>query len=138
MNFLDPTSDGFFLKKAFVPDEDPVQVGLENVKNVVSDKLGFNSWTDLLAGLSNVTADSQSYTDTISVYGVGEVTAEFVDLSSYEQSRNMVYTIIRGVLAILLVIYNINQIYKLLNRGGTLADGVGAMQGSKSDTGGNK
>lgn len=133
LGYLNPASDDFVLKKAFIPEEDPLEEYMDTLKNTVSEKLGFTSWVDLVGNLQGIQGSSESYNDTISVYGIGLVNADFVDLSFYDANKNMVYTVIRGVLAILLVIYNINQIYKLLNRGGTLAEGAGAIGHKDND-----
>lgn len=84
--------------------------------------------------LSGVSASGGNYDATISVYGVGAVSGTFVDTSAFEANKAWIYTVIRGCLAVMAYIFNINQFYKLLNRGATIA-GIGAeMQGK----GGNK
>jgi hypothetical protein len=117
---LDPTSDSFFLKVAFVPTDGYFQQRYEDLKLDCFDALNIDDYTGFLGDMEGVSPESTSLTSQVNLYGVGSVNATFMDTSIYEDHKSWIYTVIRGFFAVFAYIYNINQVYKFLNRGASL------------------
>jgi hypothetical protein len=126
-NSLNPSSQDFFLKKAFLPSDGYLQGKFQEFQTKIAQKLDYKDYNDFFTQMQNMQVNRGEYTATVHLYGVGDVTGKFIDTSYYDSNKTWIYMVIRGVLAVMLVIFNINQIYKFLNRGASLASSGEAM-----------
>lgn len=139
LDLFNPASDEFFLKQAFVPDEGYFQGKYDEFKVSLATTLGYGDYISFLTDLQGMSSSRGSYVKTMNIYGVGSVTAPVIDTSFYDAHTTWIFSVIRGVLAIFCVLFNINQIYKLLNRGATIVSiGVGTGVLEKQEKSGAK
>jgi hypothetical protein len=129
VNYLNPASDSFFLKVALIPSDGYLSDRYTEFQSDMLSWLGYSDFASFLDSIQGVTSSEGTYTATIDVYGVGSFNQTFVDTSYYNANKTWIYTVIRGVLAVMAYIYNLNQFYKLLNRGGSLSDSITQIQG---------
>jgi hypothetical protein len=113
---FNPDSDRFIFKVLFVPEPNYISDKNDQLENALKDKAYIEQYIGLLEGISQTTPETPELTKTINVYGIGSVTGKFLNTSFYHEYKNMMFTIIRAVIAIGLLIFNINQISKLLTR----------------------
>lgn len=119
---FNPQSDTFIFKVLFVPDDGYISDKNDILVQALRDKAYIDQYIGLVEDLGNTSASSPEVTKTVSVYGVGSITAKFVDTSLYHENKNLMFTIIRAVIAVGLLIFNINQLSKLLTKA-SFADG---------------
>lgn len=73
--------------------------------------------------LQAVAATDTDFTQSVDIYGVGTVTGTFFDTSIIKSKLSWVQGVIRGSIFISLIIFNVNQVFKLLNRSSSFSDG---------------
>ncbi|MEM3714239.1 MAG: hypothetical protein QXF82_04750, partial [Nitrososphaeria archaeon] len=115
-DIFDKDSDKFIFKVLFVPEDNYISNKNDVLVQSLRNKAYIDEYVGLVEDLGNTSATSPELTKTISVYGVGGVTSTFVDTSFYHEHKNLMFTIIRAVIAVGLLIFNINQISKLLTK----------------------
>ena len=135
LSYINPFSENFFVYKLiellgdllqglFVPDENYFNSNIENLKTSLSAKIPYEDYIEMFETIQQVESG-----ETISIdlggYKVGNNTFNFnnfIDFSWITQYKTTWYAWVRGVIFVLLIIYNINQIMKLF-RGYNIAGG---------------
>jgi hypothetical protein len=120
LNSFNPASEDFFLKKAFIPSEGYFEDRYEDFEETIQNSFGYIPYLSYMESLEDVEAIDGSYQQTVEIYGVGDVSATWLNTEAYDENRSWIYTAIRAVLAVGLVLFNINQVYRLFNRGATI------------------
>lgn len=116
------------LKGLFIPEDDYFPNKFNEVKFALVNKLGYDNYIEIFGDLENI-EESNISSISLENYNVGGLNitiSNFIDISKISYYRNIWFSWIRGVVFILLIIYNLNQIYKLI-RGTNLADGVSTI-----------
>ena len=120
---------GALLKALFIPSDSYFEHKLDSLNKVLQSRIKVQDYQDLLdslqmasrarAGLPNLTATIWGHRVTI------------VDFSFYAKYQGTIYGWVRGVIFVLLIFYNINNVYKMIR-----ADTLSYASGSKSGGGG--
>ena len=139
ISYINPFSDNFLGKKIveligdlfnflFIPEDDYFSNKFNEVKSALIHKLGYDNYIEIFGNLENI---NEGNINSISLenYKLGSLIinfSNFIDISKISNYRETWFTWVRGVTFILLIIYNFNQIYKLI-RGTNLADGMSTI-----------
>lgn len=135
--------------RIFVPADNFFTNKINETKATVSEKIPYDDYVSIFEDIEEVgSTPTRSSNDNVSMsgYQIGEMTfnmPNFIDLSFITQFKNTWYSWVRAFTFIALIIYNVNQVIKLL-RGYNVADGVAQATNSLSNSsntnsgGGNK
>lgn len=94
------------------------------IKNNLESKLGYQAYIDIFGTLEDITESGASTVD-FKGYQIGNLNIsqeKFINFSFITKYKDTWYGWVRGVTFVFLVIYNLNQLLKLI-RGINLADG---------------
>lgn len=108
----------------FVPSENYFPSNFEMIKNNLESKLGYQAYIDIFGTLEDITESGASTVD-FKGYQIGNLNIsqeKFINFSFITKYKDTWYGWVRGVTFVFLVIYNLNQLLKLI-RGINLADG---------------
>lgn len=151
-DFLNIHSDNFFGKKIidgillgletlfkflFVPSEGYFSDRFGEIKDTLVSKMGYEAYIDIFGTLEDI-SDNGSSVVSLNGYQIGGMTfniPKFVDFNNIVKYKDTWYGWVRGVMFVLLIIYNINQVYKLI-RGTSLAEGRSYFGGNSNDSNG--
>lgn len=136
VSFLNPSSDNFFgkkiieligdlLKTLFIPKEDYFSNKFTILKESFSERLSYQSYIDILEQTELIVAHEQLSID-LDNYVVGSNTLsinKFIDFSIFDKYKSTYYGFVRGFTYIFLVLYVINNFYKLI-RGTSLMNAI--------------
>lgn len=136
MSYINPFSENFFvykllellgelLKWLFVPSDGYFDNIVDDMKYSISQKIPYQDYIDMfetvqqVEGEGNISVGLNNYN-----FGNGLTynNEKFIDFSWVTKYRDTWYAWTRGIIFILLIIYNINQIMKLF-RGYNIASG---------------
>jgi hypothetical protein len=135
LSYLNPWSENFFLRIAFVPKEGFMTRSFDKFKTEVFAKFHIDEYVQSLEQLGGSRhsggtfgavvpfgADSSGggVGASLNVYGVGAVSGEIVNVSFFEKHKNDIFNIMRAFMIVFIILFNINQIYAWLNRGATV------------------
>lgn len=126
MSYINPFSENFFVYKLiellgnllqllFVPDENYFNSNIENLKTSLSSKIPYDDYIEIFGTIENVEGSNTSNVN-LNNYTVGGKQFSinnFIDFGWILQYKENWYSWARGIIFILLIIYNINQIMKL-------------------------
>lgn len=112
------------LKSLFVPSENYFSDNFDAIKTLLETHLSLTSFKSLMEIIQNAQAGSLPDLK-IKIFGVDYVLFSFKFFDPYIPT---IHYWVKGFLGALLVLYNINQVYKLV-RGGSLQDGVSRKAG---------
>ena len=122
------------LKWLFVPDDDFFSSNIDNLKSMLSDKIPYEDYLQIFGNVENVNGSSGG-SISLNGYKINGSTfnsENFIDLGFITKYKDTWYSWTRGVIYILVIIYNINQVMKLFR-------GYGLTSGSsKVSSGGDK
>lgn len=116
------------LQGLFIPENEYFPNKFNEVKTALIGKLGYDGYIEIFGDLENVNEGNFNFIS-LENYKVGDITinvSNFIDISRISKYRDTWFSWVRGVTFILLIIYNFNQIYKLI-RGTNLADGMSTI-----------
>lgn len=136
ISFLNPSSDNFFgkkiieligdlLKTLFIPKEDYFSNKFTTLKESFSERLSYQSYIDIFEQSKLIKGDEQLSID-LDNYVVGSNTLsinKFIDFSIFDKYKSTYYGFVRGFTYIFLVLYVINNFYKLI-RGTSLMNAI--------------
>lgn len=141
--------------RIFVPADNFFTNKIDDTKSKVAEKIPYDDYVSIFEEIediaetpSNRKSVKSNNNDNVSMngYQIGDMTfnmPNFIDLSFITQFKDTWYSWVRAFTFIALVIYNVNQVIKLL-RGYSVADGVAQATNSLSNSsntnsgGGNK
>ncbi len=135
LDWLNPFSENFFVYKLisllgdllqwlFVPDDNYFSNNIDSLKSSLSEKIPYEDYIDMFGDIENVEGGNTSninlngYTVAGKQFGLNN----FINFSWILQYKETWYSWARGIVFILLIIYNINQIMKLF-RGYSVGEG---------------
>ena len=146
ISYINPFSENFFvykllellgnlLKFLFVPSDGFFSNKIDNLKLKLSERLPYEDYVNMFETVKQVSSG-----DSISVglnnYNFGNGLTydnnKFVDFSWITNYKETWYMWVRGVIFILLIIYNLNQIMKVL-RGYNIGDGISKIEDKSSN-----
>lgn len=147
VSFINPFSENFFVYKLidllgeliqwlFVPDDEYFSSNIDSLKSSLSAKIPYEDYINMFGTIENVEGGSTSnvnlngYTIAGKQFGLNN----FINFSWILQYKETWYSWARGIIFILLIIYNINQIMKLF-RGYSVGDGSSRITESSSGGG---
>ncbi len=147
VSFINPFSENFFVYKLidllgeliqwlFVPDDEYFISNIDTLKSSLSAKIPYEDYINMFGTIENVEGGSTSnvilngYTIAGKQFGLNN----FINFSWILQYKETWYSWARGIIFILLIIYNINQIMKLF-RGYSVGDGSSRINESSSGGG---
>lgn len=116
---------GDLLKALFVPSDDFFDSKFNMLSKTLGTRVKTQDYEELLASLQVATRASSLPDMTATIMG-HQLT--IVDMSWYSDYQTTIYGWVRGVMFVLLLFYNINQVYKLIRRD-TLQNGTGSQGG---------
>ena len=136
ISFLNPSSDNFFgkkiieligdlLKTLFIPKEDYFSNKFTTLKESFSERLSYQSYIDIFEQSKLIKGDEQLSID-LDNYVVGSNTLsinKFIDFSIFDKYKSTYFGFVRGFTYIFLVLYVINNFYKLI-RGTSLMNAI--------------
>lgn len=103
------------IKGLFIPDQDHLNSIFEGFRNNFLVSFGLN--VPDLNGIIGVESNITSQTGTVSLWGIGDISATFFNPQHLVTAVATFRPYIRGFLVILLIMYNLRSAYKLLNIG---------------------
>ena len=135
LDWLNPFSENFFVYKLiellgnllewlFVPDDNYFSNNIDDLKSSLSAKIPYEDYIQMFETIQQVESgqdisiDLNGYTVAGKEYGLNN----FIDFGWITQYKDTWYAWVRGIIFILLIIYNINQIMKLF-RGYSIGEG---------------
>lgn len=145
VDYINPFSENFFvykliellgdlLKWLFFPSDDFFSSNIDNLKSMLSKKIPYEDYIHIFGDVENVNGSS-SGSISLNGYKINGSTfnsENFIDLGFITKYKDTWYSWTRGVIYILVIIYNINQVMKLFR-------GYGLTSGSsKVSSGGDK
>ena len=116
------------LQGLFIPENDYFSNKFNEVKLALINNLGYDEYINIFSDLENVNEGNINSIN-LENYKIGSLTiniSNFKDISKISNYRDTWFSWVRGFIFVLLIIYNFNQIYKLI-RGTSLADGVSTI-----------
>lgn len=126
---------GDLLKWLFIPDDNFFDDNIEEIKGKIAEKIPYQDYIDMFETIEQVNGDGD-LSVSLENYNFGKgltySNKKFIDFNWVTKYKDTWYAWCRGVIFILLIIYNINQISKLF-RGYNVGDGSG--KGSVYDYG---
>lgn len=135
LDWLNPFSENFFVYKLisllgdllqwlFVPDDNYFSSNIDDLKSNLSAKIPYEDYINMFGDIENVEGGNTSninlsgYTVAGKQFGLNN----FINFNWILQYKETWYSWARGIVFILLIIYNINQIMKLF-RGYSVGEG---------------
>ena len=121
----------------FVPDDDYFSSNIDTLKSNLSAKIPYEDYINIFGSIENVESGNTSNVN-LNGYTVGGKNFSlnnFINLNWILQYKETWYSWARGIIFILLIIYNINQIMKLF-RGYNVGEGVSRLNESGNTGGG--
>lgn len=145
LDWLNPFSDNFIgkyivsaigdiLQFLFVPKDNFFEDSVESIKSNLSSKIPFGDYISLFETLKTVTAGEDLSID-LNNYQVGDLNIsqnKFINFEGVTKYRDIWFGWCRGFTYIFMVIYNVNQIIKLL-RGFSATDGANLLKGGSKN-----
>lgn len=149
MDCLNPFSENFFLKtlfewvgnffgflrdlfiSLFVPEDDYFTNKVNDMKSKISQKIPYQDYVDMFETVKQVES-GQDISISLNNYKIGNLNfniPKFVDFNWVSKYKNTWYAWVRGFVFIFLIIYNVNQVIKLL-RGYNVTEGVSKLNES--------
>ena len=122
-----------------MPDENFFTDKIDDTKSKIAEKIPYDDYITIFEDMEDVSPTRSSENISINGYQIGGMTfniPNFIDLSFVTQFKVTWYSWVRAFTFIALVIYNINQVIKLL-RGYNVAEGVAQATGSLSNSSNN-
>ena len=148
LDWLNPFSESFFVYKLiellgnllewlFVPDDNYFNNNIDNLKSSLGEKIPYEDYIDMFGDIENVEGGNTSNINLNGYIVAGKQFGlnNFINFSWILQYKETWYSWARGIVFILLIIYNINQIMKLF-RGYSVGDGNSRI--NESSGGGEK
>lgn len=134
LSYINPFSQNFFvykliellgnmLKWLFVPDDNFFSSHFGEIKETLQNKLGYQGYIDIFSSLEDI-SENGATTVNLKGYKIGNLNIDvnkFINFNSILKYKDTWYSWVRAFMFIGLLIYNINQVYKLI-RGTNLAD----------------
>lgn len=111
------------LKSLFIPSDDFFSKKFDGVNTNLQGHVDIETYKIIADKVSNVSS-SRAGIPNITINWFGR-NVTIVDFSFIQKYKNTINDWVRGFMLILLLFYNINNVYKLI-RGGALADGSGS------------
>lgn len=147
LDWLNPFSENFFVYKLiellgnllqwlFVPADDYFSSNIDTLKSNLSVKIPYEDYIEMFGTIENIEGgntsniDLNGYTIAGKQFGLNN----FINLGLILQYKETWYSWARGIVFILLIIYNINQIMKLF-RGYSVGEGSSRISESSSGGG---
>ena len=135
LDWLNPFSENFFVYKLiellgnlikwlFVPDDEYFSSNIDSLKSTLSTKIPYDDYIQIFGTIENIESGNTSNVN-LNNYIVGGKQFSlnnFIDFGWILQYKENWYSWARGIIFILLIIYNINQIMKLF-RGYGIGEG---------------
>ena len=121
------------LRSLFVPSDDYFSNQFGEVKETLQNKLAYQSYIDLFGTLEDFSGNGATVVD-FEGYKVGDSTISqdnFLNFNLVTKYKDTWFSWVRAIFFIGLVIYNINQVYKMI-RGTNLADGLNTLKNASS------
>lgn len=116
---------GDLLKSLFVPSDNFFTSNIDDLKSQISNKMPYSDFLKIFGSIENVSAEDNSISINLPEYKISDNLTikqdKFIDFSFVTKYREVWYSWVRGFVLIFLVIYNLNQISKLL-RGVNISD----------------
>lgn len=122
INYLNPYSDNFILKVAFIPEEGYFQRKIDELSNKANDSVGlFSQLKDTFNAIVEAVTDEDEWQGikvNMSSYGVGEIgEVTIVDPSFVNYSSNKIKFWISGLIWFMLLLWLIRRITEFWGRG---------------------
>ncbi len=154
LSYLNPFSENFILKtlfewignfftslwdffiRLFVPEDDYFSNKINDMKNKISQKIPYQDYVDMFETVKQVES-GEDISINLNGYKIGNMNfniPKFINFSWVSKYKNTWYAWVRGFVFVFLIIYNINQVIKLL-RGYNVADGVSKLNESGNSGG---
>lgn len=112
------------LKFLFIPDDKFFENKLNHLNDLLNQKIKTESYVELLENLQYAGRMRASLPPlTINIFGQN---VTIVDFSLYAKYQETIYGWVRGFVFVFLVLYNFNNVYKLI-RNGSMAGGMGTQ-----------
>lgn len=141
VDYLNPFSENFIgkyiveaigniLQFLFIPEDGFFENEVNNIKENLSSKIPYQDYINLFEDLKTVTS-GESLSIDIEGYKIGDLTisqSDFIDFGGITKYKDTWFGWCRGITYIFMVIYNINQVLKLL-RGFSVTDGSNLIGG---------
>ncbi|MCI8444289.1 MAG: hypothetical protein HFJ37_03895 [Clostridia bacterium] len=148
IDYLNPFSENFFLKtlfkwigsffeslweffiRLFVPNENYFNNKIDFIKSNISQKIPYQDYVDMFETVKQVES-GQDISISLNNYKVGTSNfniPNFINFSWVTKYKSTWYSWVRGLIFILLIIYNVNQVIKLF-RGYNVAEGLSKTGG---------
>lgn len=124
------------LKFLFIPKDDFFSSQIDDVKYKISQKIPYQDYIDMFETIKQVKEEGNLSVGLESYNfgnGITYNNKKFIDFSFITKYRTTWYAWVRGIVFILLIIYNINQIMKLF-RGYNIAEGINKIENSGGGT----
>ena len=145
LSYINPFSENFFvyklidllgdlLKLLFFPSDNFFNDKVEDMKNKISQKIPYQDYINMFETIQQVESGENISID-LKGYKIGNSTFNinnFIDFGWITEYKETWYSWVRGVIFILLIIYNINQIMKLF-RGYNVAEGISKIENGFSN-----
>lgn len=123
---------GNLLNSLLIPRDDFFSNQIDDIKYRISQKIPYQDYIDMFETIKQVKEEGNLSVG-LEGYNFGNGITynnkKFVDFSFITKYKNTWYAWCRGIIFILLIIYNINQIMKLF-RGYNIAEGVNKIENS--------
>ena len=133
---------GDLLKSLFVPSDNFFTSNIDDLKSQISNKMPYSDFLKIFGSIENVSVEDNSISINLPEYKISDNLTikqdKFIDFSFVTKYREVWYSWVRGFVLIFLVIYNLNQISKLL-RGINISDAatsIGMQQPSNGQISG--
>lgn len=121
-----------FLKYLFVPSESFFNSNINTIKSNIGNKIPYDDYIKIFGSLENISSDSDNIIIDFPEYKISDDLVvkqdKFIDFSIVLKYRDIWYSWVRGFIYIFIIIYNINQINKLL-RGINISNSSGISIG---------
>ena len=125
-----------FFIRLFVPEDDYFSNKINDMKNKISQKIPYQDYVDMFETVKQVES-GEDISINLNGYKIGNMNfniPKFINFSWVSKYKNTWYAWVRGFVFVFLIIYNINQVIKLL-RGYNVADGVSKLNESGNSGG---
>ena len=148
VSYINPFSDNFLGKKIiellsdllkflFVPSDGYFDNKVNEIKAKISEKIPYQDYIDMFETVKQVESGEDISIDLngYQVAGNSFNAKKFIDFSWITKYKTIWYSWCRGIIFILLIIYNINQIMKLF-RGYNVGEGISRINQQQQSGGG--
>lgn len=123
------------LKGLFIPSDTYFSSNLNTIMSDLSNRLSYNSYLGVFQSVQNVTNGTMPVIalDGVNIGGMTFGSVTIVDWTWFNSIRNTWYGWVRGSVFIFLVIYNINNVYRLVRNGTLTSAGTFIGKAGKSN-----